>query len=976
VAAVAVADRGDVAGYAILIWSIVATVLMYRASRRHTGRTRKLMNGIVACATLMCIGFVVRGVHGELVGVESPIPSPADLLHIPSYLLFLWSAVYVHRARSPRRNPDAWLDAGAVVTALVMMLWVTFFADYVLSDVVALDTRVVNGVYNLIILVTFTVFVRITATPGSRSPVYYLLGTAGFAFFVVDLAASYSLVRGEGLWLTIALSPIVFGMLVIALRHPAADQLLDRDLEAEVSIGPLRLSIISAAIGAPMLVLVFGHDQSSVSLGFLVVASVILSVLVVLRVVLLLRNQRDTALLDRRLAAELAALAGFESKAAIIDRLPHSVSAMVGGEAVVRYADRDRGENLFELPAALVRGTNVGVQVDGVGESLPPAVRRVVESLLRDAGLLVDSLEGLEALARQKSEAEANRRIAASERRFRALVERSTDMIVVLTADGTISYVSETVRNILGYEPDAVVGRPLTRLVHRNDAPTFADGVVDSLDHPGDHRWHEIRFVAADGSTRLLRFVLTNLLQVAEVDGLVVNASDVTEKRRLERDLLDAKVTDRLTLLPNRAGFIEELELTIRRTDVTGSALAVVSFNIRDFKAVNDALAPTVADQVLIRCASLIRKTARVDDLVARLGGDEFVVLMHSPRSAADAVASAERILEALSQPFEVDAHQIAIKADAGVVYRADGDADLEALQLLRDSDIALSAAKQSDSASVVLFEPAMAMEVTERLELRSGIARGLDNGEFRLVYQPVVDIETGNIRSLEALARWEHPRLGPIPPITFIDIAEQSGQIDLVGEWALRTACHQLRSWNDEGLAGFGIGVNMSVHQLRQSDIVSRVLEIVDGAGIDPGMVTIEITESVLIDNSDLIAERMRALRAAGFSLAIDDFGTGYSSLGYLQRYEFDILKIDKVFVDPLADPGREREREVVRSITSLARGLGARTVAEGIEHAVQLAVLAELGCDLAQGYHLFRPIEAADCPAVLRSTSGLARA
>ncbi len=973
-ALVAVVDQGDIGGYAILGWSIFATVLLYLSSRRHVGKTRRFMNGIVGCAVLMCVGFVVRGVHGEMVGVESPIPSPADLLHIPAYLLFLRSAIMAHRARSPRRNFDAWLDAGAVVAALLMVLWVIFFADYVLSDIVPLDTRAMNGVYNLIILVTFTVFVRITATPGSRSPVYYLLGSAGFTFFVVDLAASYSLVWDQGLWLTIALSPIVFGLLVQAFRHPLADQLLERDLEAEVSVGPLRLSIISTAISAPILVLLVGNDQSPVSIAFLIAASVILSILVIARVVRLLIDQRDTALLDRHLAAQVAELAALESKSAIINRLPELVSLLISREVDVAYVDRDEGRNVIALPTALKTGSARGIELSGLDQSLPPAVQRVADLLIRDAGLLIDSLEGLEALAQQKSEEAANRRIASSERRFRALVERSTDMVVVMDADGSVSYVSDTIRQILGYEPDEVLNRPLFRLVHRHDVEAFDEGVARSLDNPDDHSWYEIRFQASDESIRLMRFVMTNMCSVPEIEGLVINASDVTEKRRLERDLLDAKVTDRLTLLPNRTGFLEELELSIRRTDITGSSLAVITFNIRDFKAVNDALAPTVADEVLINFSSLIRKTARLDDTVARLGGDEFVLLMRNAPSAADAVALAERILEVLAQPIFVDTHEITIQADAGVVFEA--DADVEAHNLVRDSNIALSVAKQSGSASVVLFEAAMALEVTERLELRSGITRGLEKDEFRLVYQPVIDIASGNVRSLEALSRWIHPRLGAISPLTFIEIAEQSDQIDAVGDWALRTACRQIRSWDEEGLSGFGVGVNMSVHQLRREDIVSRVLRIVDEAEVDPGLVTIEVTESVLIDNTDVVAARMRALRTAGFPLAIDDFGTGYSSLGYLQRYEFDILKIDKVFVDPLADPEREREREVVRSIISLARGLGAKTVAEGIEEQVQYEVLADLGCDYAQGYLMYRPLEVADCTEVLRSAPVRAKA
>ncbi len=971
VALVAVFVSGDVGDYSVLGWGIFATVLQYRASRKHTGETRRFMNGIVATSALICIGFVVRGVHGEMVGEESPIPSPADLLHIPAYLLFLRSTILAHRARSPRPNSDAWLDAGAVVTSLIMILWVTFFADYVLSDTIPLDTRVVNGIYNLIILITFTVFVRITSTPGTRSPVYYLLGSAGFSYFIVDLAASYSLVRGEGLWLTIALSPIVFGLLAVAFRHPAAGQLLDRDDEAEVSIGPLRLSIVSAAISAPVLVLVYGRGQTALSIGVLVVGSGILSLLVITRVVRLLADQRDTALLDRQLAAEMATMTTLESKEAIVNHLPTALRRIVGGGASVELVSSLEGPGVFVLPEAIRSGSTQAVRISGGPHHLSPAARRVVESLIRDAGLLVDSITGLEALARQQSEAEANRRIADSERRFRSLVERSTDMIVVIDVTGTISYVSDAVLRILGYTPDELTGRALPDLLHRNDVDNFVDAVNDTLEQTELADSLELRFIDSKGSTHLMRLVITDMCGVPDIDGLVINASDVTERRRLERDLLDAKVTDRLTLLPNRIGFIDELELSIRRNDVTDTALAVAVINLRNFKAVNDALGPSAADEILVRCAALIRREARAEDTVGRLGGDEFAMLMRDPRSAADAVATVERLLNTLAEPMGVDSGEIHLQGNAGLVFSFDSNA--EALGLLRDADIALTAAKRTDASGVVLFEPEMAAEASEQMELRSGIRRGLANGEFRLVYQPVVEIQTGKIRSLEALARWQHPRLGHVSPLTFISRAEQSGQIDDVGDWALRTACKQLAKWEGQGLCNYRVGVNMSVYQLHQADIVNRTEAIVRAAGATPDQVIVEITESVLIDNGALIAERMRDLRARGFALAIDDFGTGYSSLGYLQRYEFDILKIDKVFVDPLVDPSKKREREVVRSIVSLAKGLGAVTVAEGIEEEPQLDVLRELGCDYAQGYLLFRPAEVEDCTEILRAETGL---
>jgi PAS domain S-box-containing protein/diguanylate cyclase (GGDEF)-like protein len=971
-AVLAVATGADVGGLLVLLWSMVATGLMIRARTRHTGRTRTFMNGMSVMATLMVIGFIVRGVHGELVGVESPIPSPADLFHLPAYGVFLALAIFVHRARSPRRNPDAWLDAGIGAVALFIVVWVGFFAEYLLGDIVSTEARLVNGAYNIVIFATFTVYLRITATPGIRPPAYYLLGVAGFAFFLIDQAATYSLVRGDGLWLTIALSPIVSGLMLLSIRHPGADQLLSRDLDAEATIGPLRLCMLGFAIGSPAALLFLGTDQEPLSRAILLGTASLLAVLVILRVIRLLQDQRRIAALDRHLVNELGHLSTQRSRAKILDELPGAVERLVDRKYGVVYAAVPHDYRTFPLPTALVGEGRRAIQLKRVDESFRPATRRAIDSLLANAGLLVDALEGREALARQAAEAETNRRVAASERRFRALVEQSSDLIVVADAAGRIQSVSDAVYSMLGLDPADLLGHEFAELLHEDDIKAFTQTLVGAKAETGQAKVVEVRGKNADGSSRLLRCVITNMLDVEEVSGLVLNATDLTERRRLEREVLDAKVTDRLTHLPNRAGFLQKLENAVRHADVVGSSLTVATISVGDLSAVSDALTIDTADHLRQELADTIRRTIRPEDVVARLGDNDFGVLMvhdlESSGSPVASIAAVERVLAILRLPQTVGGHELSVQVEAGLAFQQGDEA--EASSILRASDIALTVARETaPSSGVVLFEPEMAERASKRLELRTGMMPGLERGEFRLVYQPVVDMRTGRIKSFEALARWQHPKLGPVSPGVFIEIAEKAGYINPLGEWALQTACRQLQSWRSHGYDDFGVGVNLSVQQLHEPDIVERVARIVDGEGVDPATVTIEVTESVLIDDSDVAASRMQALRRAGFALAIDDFGTGYSSLGYLQRYEFDILKIDKVFVDPLVDRAKEREQEVVRSIVALAQGLGARTVAEGIEEQVQLEVLQELGCDLAQGYLLARPTEASACPELLTS-------
>lgn len=949
----------------VLLWSLLCSGAMFVAARRQTGSVRSTVLLLAVTAAMVASGILIRGIHGEIVGESQPMPSPADLIHVPAYVLFIFVAWRIHMSRAARRDIDAWLDAVAIVLATVIFLWVGFAGDFIADSSFSVGVRSLNTVYNSLVLVALSLFIRIIATPGDRPISYYLFGFAGFSFLIADLAASYSLTHDGGVSLTIGLSPFVFAFALAASVHPSTGRLLESDPAREVVIGPVRLAIVGLSIVAPVAASYLQRDPVGSTRFVLFAGSVLLTTIVIVRVVRLILSQRNVADTERRLSSELAALAVLDSPEAIVQHLPPALRHVIPElqHVVVARATNSNERIELPLPDSLRRPGVEVLKIDAA--TLTPTAQRVSAALLRDAGLVAASVDGIAASARLASEAEANKRIAQNERRFRSLVQHSSDIIAVVDPAGVVKYVSDSVEAGLGYAPAELVGRPIRQVVHRSDIRSAYRAFKASMDNKRSYDELELRGKHADKSTRLFEIVITNMMDIPEVNGLVLNLSDVTANRQLERDLKNAETTDPLTLQLNRSSMIAELEVALRRTDVSGIPLSLAIIDLNNFKLVNDSLGPILADQALIECADRIRRHVRLGDSVARLNGDEFGVLMRNGYSTVESISSVERILQALAEPFILEGKSVELSATAGIALNA-GE-DVTALEVLRQADTAMSIAKATNRGGALIFEEEMGREVSQRMELRNGFARALENGELRLVYQPILSIRTGRIESLEALARWNHPILGAIPPSTFIPMAEESDRINEIGTWALRSVCEQIVAWERSGLSGFSVSVNMSGLQLRDDATVKQVADILEETGVRPESLTIEITESVLIDDSDFTAQRISAIRSLGVSLAIDDFGTGYSSLSYLQRYEFDILKIDRAFVDPLDDGDRPREREIVRSIISLAKGLNATTVAEGVETQEEFDVLADLGCSNAQGYLLHYPLEIGDATEVL---------
>jgi diguanylate cyclase (GGDEF)-like protein len=444
---------------------------------------------------------------------------------------------------------------------------------------------------------------------------------------------------------------------------------------------------------------------------------------------------------------------------------------------------------------------------------------------------------------------------------------------------------------------------------------------------------------------------------------------EVAERRALQDRLAHQAFHDALTGLPNRALYLRRLEEALP----AGSGehcVAAVLIDLDGFKNVNDTLGHAAGDELLQRVAERLRGCILDGDTVARLGGDEFAIMVPQGRPS-DAVAISRRVIDALRMPIRVAGQEVSVGASIGVAY-LDGHAAAE--DLLCDADIAMYAAKRSGKARFALFEPAMREHTLRRNHLEQRLARAVENGEIEVHYQPIVDLRGHTVTAVEALARWRHPQDGPVPPAQFIPIAEESGLISEIGRHVLRRACRAAQDWRGSlvGCEELGVTVNVSVRQLLTGALADEVADTLAETGLPPRALTLEITESMLLEDSGTVAGELERIRALGVRLAMDDFGAGYSSLASLVRHRVDTLKIDRAFVE-LGTAGRGG---LIRAVAELGRTLNLTVVAEGIETAEQLAQVTAAGCDAAQGYYLSRPLPAAAARAFLRDAAATALA
>ena len=573
--------------------------------------------------------------------------------------------------------------------------------------------------------------------------------------------------------------------------------------------------------------------------------------------------------------------------------------------------------------------------------------------------------------SRDRLQARDSNAIQASEAKYRELVERVP--AVVYTADfgpdGPWRYVSPRVEQLLGFPAETWTHDPgfWWSRVHPDDRDRVLVDVAGSAERvPGQQSVFEYRMIDRDGRARWVRDEAT---VVAEDDTSPAHWSgfliDITDRRELEDQLHHQAFHDPLTGLANRALFADRVEHALARSGRTRDSLAVLFLDLDDFKTVNDGIGHDAGDELLVAVAEALRGCLRPMDTAARLGGDEFAVLLEDLPDEAAARSVADRILAALSRSFLVRGREVVIGASIGIAGPADQETGVR--ELLRNADSAMYAAKRRGKGRHETYAPAMHAAAAQRLELTGEIRRGLERGEFAVHYQPTVRLSDGTICGFEALVRWHHPRRGLVPPGMFIPAAEETGQIIPLGRFVLDEACRQARAWQDVGPEELPLtmSVNVSARQFRDDSLCPSVAAALSSSGLAPATLVLEITESVVMEDSEASLQRLLELKALGVRIAIDDFGTGYSSLSYLRRLPVDVLKVDKSFVDGIAAGGQAFA--LTRVIVHMGQTLGLQTVAEGVELPSQVAALRRMGCEQAQGFHFARPMAAADAADLL---------
>ena len=445
--------------------------------------------------------------------------------------------------------------------------------------------------------------------------------------------------------------------------------------------------------------------------------------------------------------------------------------------------------------------------------------------------------------------------------------------------------------------------------------------------------------------------------------------AEAIERHAADQTLRHRVLHDSLTGLPNRLSFVDALGDALKRATVSGSPIGILFLDLDHFKLINDSLGHHAGDALLGLVAPRLRAHLRPGDVVARFGGDEFGVLIDRLADEEEAIAIADRVAAAFTQPFALEGVEHFVSASIGIAIAHPSKQPTASAELLiRDADAAMYRAKESGRSRCVLFDAEMRASAMRRLEVERELRYALDRDEFALHYQPVVSLRTGEITGLEALVRWQHPKRGLLDPSDFVSIAEDSGLIEPIGRWVQERACRQILDWHEQrpDARPFDVAVNLSARQVAHRDLPATIAEIIDRTGLDPVHLRLEITESVLVEESATAIASLEALNEIGVRLVLDDFGTGYSSLAYLNRFPFHALKIDRSFVDAL---GIEQERTaIVEAIIGMARALSLEVIAEGVESEVQLAELRRLGCDYAQGHLFHAAMPAGDVSQMLR--------
>jgi diguanylate cyclase (GGDEF)-like protein/PAS domain S-box-containing protein len=986
--------------------------------------------------TFFVIGDVITYNYERFFGNELPFPSIGDVAYLAVYPCLIGGILILVHKRNPGRDRESFIDSLIVAVGFGVISWVFLMSPTAKAEDITLIQKLVSMAYPFFDLMLVTVVVRLAVGAGRRPPAFYLMAAAALCLLLTDSVYTWYGVQGltygqggalEAGW---AAFYLLWGA---AALHPSMRNLSDRAPDPEVKLTRGRLIVLAVASLAAQFVRIVQlvrNEQSD--LWVITVSTVTLFLLVVMRMSGLVRKLEETTRREKALRAAGASLVTATNRDSIYAAAIEAARSLVGEDATIRVLvapdadDVHDDEPHAEFRVVAASGGQVGMVGTEIPESALPEgamhglraleshhIATPADALREAAGIaedstfvittplfIMDELQGLivvagagqlakasgEALQALSSQVALALESAAvteqllrrqSEARFSSLVQNSTDVIMVVEADSTIRFMSPSVERVLGYAAAELDGERLTNHVHPDDKANLLQ-FLTAGGRDGDNRpaLTEYRMKHRDDFWLHVETLRTNLMDDDNVRGIVLNTRDVSERKAFEEQLAHQAFHDSVTGLANRALFKDRVEHALARQTRDDAPVSVLFMDLDDFKTINDSLGHAAGDRLLSEVGDRVKAALRSADTAARFGGDEFAVLLEDGGDGVTAAEVAARILASLEGPFHLEAKDVFVRASIGIASAEDttksGPEGAE--ELLRNADVAMYMAKEGGKGRYQVFEPAMHDTALKRLELKADLQRAVDNQEFVLHYQPVIELQTGAIEGFEALLRWQHPTRGMIPPLDFIPLAEETGLIVPIGKWVLQEAASRARELQERFPADppLHMAVNLSARQLQRPEIVADVAEILMQTQLDPVDLVLEITESVMMEDMEMSIQRLAELKALGVRLAVDDFGTGYSSLNYIRRFPVDILKVDKSFVDGVNEGGEESA--LTAAIIELAGILKLRPVAEGIERADQLERLLDLKCDLGQGFYFAKPLPLSGIDELLSARAALA--
>ncbi|MFJ9520019.1 EAL domain-containing protein [Kitasatospora sp. NPDC101801] len=971
---------------------------------------------LLAAANLsFTAGEVAEVVQTEILQLVNPFPSIADGFYLLTFPLYAAGLLLFIRRRSAGRDRGSLLDALTFTAGLALLVWIYIVLPSAQNSELTWVQKAFSIAYPLGDILVLAMLVRLLVPPAPRSWSLRLLTVGTLGMLVSDVI--FGLIQLHGTWrigtpvdLGWAAFYTAWGIAalhpsMVTMTRPAPRRML------EVARGRIGLLAFASLIAPAMLMLdAFVGDTSNV--GVVAAFSALIYLLVLARLAGVVRTHRQAVARERVLRVAVSSLAAATRVDEITSALRAAGTALPppdpGRRVLLGLSDQEGGVRFqpphgrpdewppFRVPRAVrllaatgrshqCRPAELGAELasvlDGADQALvcPLALRErptgdpligvlIVGGDEEELLALTDTLGSLAsqaalALERITLSEEVNRR--NSEAYFRSLVQNASDVILILDEGDRVRYASTSADRVLGY-PD-LVGTPIGSLVPSEESLAVLGALDQMRRGPATRERREHwRMLRHDGVAIEVEVRHSDLRGDPTVAGLVLTLRDVTEQRQLERELSHRAFHDSLTGLANRVLFHDRVNQAFRRGVRGGRAAGVLLIDIDDFKVVNDAMGHSVGDELLVAVSLRLSTIARASDTAARLGGDEFAVLIEDARTPADAEGFAEHVIRAFDEPFRLSVGPVTVSVSLGV---ATTDDSVDSTELITHADLALYAAKGSGKRQWRRFQPVLQEGMIERHELQESLYGAVADSAFHLLYQPIVEIGSGTLEGFEALVRWPHAKRGMVPPEQFITLAEESGQIVPLGAWVLGHATAEAARWQQ--VTGTGgplyVSVNVSARQFRDPGFVEVVLAALDGCGMEPESLVLELTESVLMQRDDRVRSDLTALSRLGIRLAIDDFGTGYSSLSYLREFPITILKIDKSFID-----GLERSPQqyaLVEGITRIAETLGVRVIAEGIETARQRELLGAMGCPLGQGYLFSRPMDPDQAEALIRS-------